>query len=139
MSDFLKLLGEYFKTTGRLSQSRYSSLMWRIWVPFMATLILESLIVDVWELENRLPHLLFAVRAVHITINLFLLISLPCIATRRLHDVGKSGWWSWLLMVLLLSSVTSLEVVALMFGFWLIFKDGDPGKNKYGDPPPDDD
>jgi uncharacterized membrane protein YhaH (DUF805 family) len=47
------------------------------------------------------------------------------IAARRLHDVGRSGWW--LLIVL---TVIGIPV----FLYWMV-KDSDKGKNAYGEGP----
>ena len=44
---------------------------------------------------------------------------------RRLHDVGKSGWW-------ILSSILILPVLLLLY--WLIIE-GDSNPNKYGEVP----
>jgi uncharacterized membrane protein YhaH (DUF805 family) len=41
---------------------------------------------------------------------------------RRLHDVGRSGWW-----VLILFTIIGIPVVL----YWLV-KDSDKGKNAYG-------
>jgi uncharacterized membrane protein YhaH (DUF805 family) len=47
------------------------------------------------------------------------------IAVRRLHDVGRSGWW-----VLILFTVIGIPV----FLYWMV-KDSDNGKNAYGEGP----
>ena len=44
---------------------------------------------------------------------------------RRLHDVGKSGWW-------ILSSILILPVLLLLY--WLIIE-GDSNPNEYGEVP----
>ena len=56
-----------------------------------------------------------------------LVIFLPglAIAVRRLHDVGRSGWW-----VLVLFTVIGIPV----FLYWMV-KDSDKGKNAYGEGP----
>ncbi|MBR1645996.1 MAG: DUF805 domain-containing protein [Selenomonadaceae bacterium] len=138
MSDFEKFLREYFTASGRIGRKRYGDLMFKMWLPLMATAILEWLIVDAWELANRFPHVVFAVRAVMYTLTIFFWVSLPFVATRRLHDIGKSGWWSWLLIVMSFAPITGSGVLVFIFAVWLGHKDGDAGKNKYGDPPPDD-
>ena len=53
------------------------------------------------------------------------LISLPVAliaAIRRSHDLGRSGWFA-------------LICVILFVGWYLVFKRGDSGPNKYGLPP----
>ena len=56
-----------------------------------------------------------------------LLIYIPSLAlnVRRLHDVGKSGWW-------LLIIITGIGIFYIMY---LFICDGDDTKNKYGDNP----
>ncbi|WP_170289128.1 DUF805 domain-containing protein [Massilia sp. YMA4] len=48
------------------------------------------------------------------------------IARRRLHDLGKAGWWGVLLLVPLLNIAVTL---------WLAIGKGDEGENAYGAPP----
>ena len=52
---------------------------------------------------------------------------LPSLATgvRRLHDVGRSGWW-------FLITFTGIGVFVLLY--WLV-KDSNTGANKYGEGP----
>jgi uncharacterized membrane protein YhaH (DUF805 family) len=49
------------------------------------------------------------------------------VAVRRLHDVGKSGWWFLLVLVPL--------VGALVLIFFFYIKDSEPGANQYGPNP----
>jgi uncharacterized membrane protein YhaH (DUF805 family) len=48
------------------------------------------------------------------------------IARRRLHDMGKPGWWGVLLLVPLLNFAVTL---------WLALGKGDEGPNAFGAPP----
>ena len=47
---------------------------------------------------------------------------------RRLHDLGKSGWW-FLLIFISMITVLSFPLVLL----YLIFKEGEKQTNKWGD------
>ena len=53
-------------------------------------------------------------------------IPVSAVATRRLHDTGRSGWWQFLILVLVIGWIPLL--------IWLL-KDSDDGDNKYGPNP----
>jgi uncharacterized membrane protein YhaH (DUF805 family) len=48
------------------------------------------------------------------------------LARRRLHDLGKNGW---------LSLVMLIPLIGFFFWLWLIFGPGDVQSNEYGPPP----
>ena len=54
----------------------------------------------------------------------FLLPSLA-LAVRRLHDVGRSGWWFLIIFTF----------VGIPFFFYLLVRPSDAGANKYGEGP----
>ena len=58
----------------------------------------------------------------------FLLLALIpaslCAAIRRMHDLGKSGWW------LLISFIPLIGGLVLLY--WFIFDGGQPHANQYG-------
>ncbi len=56
-----------------------------------------------------------------------LAVFIPTLAVqvRRMHDVGRSGWW------LLLSLIPLAGLIVL---YWMV-KDSDPGSNQYGENP----
>ncbi len=56
-----------------------------------------------------------------LTIGLSIIVIFQVI--KRLHDVGMRGT-NWLVML--------IPILNIGFGFWLIFKDGEAGENKYG-------
>lgn len=57
-----------------------------------------------------------------------LLLPTLAVSARRLHDIGKSGWWY------LLSFVCCVGGLILIY-FWA--KEGDKGSNEYGPEPQD--
>lgn len=72
-------------------------------------------------------------------------------AVKRAHDINHPGWYSLLflffipligsILVLVLSDEISyiwfslIGMISLVYGLVLLFKDGTPGPNKYGDDP----
>ena len=57
--------------------------------------------------------------------SLYFLVPNLAVAVRRLHDVGRSGWW-------LLIYFTGIGAFVLLY--WFV-KDSDPGSNEYGPNP----
>ena len=58
--------------------------------------------------------------------SLALLVPGIAVAVRRLHDIGKSGWWYFIILIPLVGAI------------WLIVlfcKEGDHGPNEYGENP----
>ena len=60
---------------------------------------------------------------------LFLLVlalipAMLCVTIRRMHDIGKSGWW------LLISFIPLIGGLILLY--WFIFDGGQPHANDYG-------
>lgn len=49
------------------------------------------------------------------------------VGVRRLHDLGRSGWFALGLVI---------PFVNVAVGLWLLFAAGNPGANQYGPPPP---
>lgn len=55
---------------------------------------------------------------------LFLTVPYVSVATRRLHDVGRSGWWQLL----------PLTILGIVPYFYWCCREGDKEPNQYGDP-----
>ena len=65
----------------------------------------------------------------HPMIGMLTLVTLPasiCVMVRRLHDLGKSGWW-WLIAFIPL-------IGGLILLFWVV-SEGEDGPNYYGEVP----
>ena len=133
-----EFLDDYLSYSGRLGRNRYSKLIFKVWLPLVVTVFLESLIVDVWELGARFPHTVTFIRVIMFSVTAFAWIAVPCLTARRMRDIGKSGWWAWLLIAVLLSPIPGSWLIGFLLLAWLSYKDGDKGANKYGKPPDDD-
>jgi uncharacterized membrane protein YhaH (DUF805 family) len=99
----------YAQFSGRASRSEY-------WWFALFTLIAQAAatVVDVSIGLDLFANLL----------TLAFLIPSFALLARRLHDVGRSGWW-WLLVFTIIGAFVVL--------YWLI-RPGDAGANKFGDP-----
>lgn len=62
----------------------------------------------------------------YIIYNLAIFIPGLAVCMRRLHDIGKSGWW--LLLVL-------IPFIGAIYMIVLFCKDSEPGTNQYGENP----
>ena len=57
---------------------------------------------------------------------LAILIPAIAVSVRRLHDIGKSGWWFLLIFVPLIGAIVLI--------IWFV-KDSEPGTNRFGPNP----
>ena len=60
-----------------------------------------------------------------------LAVLIPSIAVsiRRLHDIGKSGWW------ILLSVIPLVNIIGVFVLIYFYVQDSQPGENEYGSNP----
>ena len=84
-----------------------------------------------WNLGNFLLVFAFAFAGLpQLIVALQVLVIIPtiCVSIRRLHDIGKSGWW------FLLAPIPIINLIFLYF----FCCDSTPGANKYGPSPKSD-
>lgn len=110
MNWFIEALKKYAVFTGRSRRKEY-------WF-FVLFSILIAIVVGIVDGVTGLGVL-------SPLYSLALLIPSIAVAIRRLHDVGKSGWW------LLLGFVPLVGLVLLYF----MVQDSQPGGNEYGPNP----
>ena len=110
------LINNYIGFNGRASRSEY----W-FWVLFNFIISIPTTIIDGvifgWEVTDP--------TWVSFIVGVFLWLPGLAVAIRRLHDVGRSGWWS-------LISFTVIGIIPLIY--WLIIE-GDANPNEYGEVP----
>ncbi|WP_026437950.1 DUF805 domain-containing protein [Acidovorax sp. JHL-9] len=97
-------LGQYATFSGRASRSEY----WWFFLFQVIVMIVASLLGDM----------------VYALASLALLLPALAVGTRRLHDIGRTGWWQ----LLLLSGIGFLVLL-----YWWV-QPGEASSNTYGEP-----
>jgi len=117
--NFFQAINSCFKNytvyEGRSPRSEYWN--WRL---FELLLVLIAIRLDYTFLNNDNKQ--------HFSLFVFFLTFLPglCVSIRRLHDIGKSGWW-------LLITLTGIGNILLLYWFILPSENGKNIYNKDGD------
>ena len=115
MIEYFKLaLSRYAEFTGRSRRSEY-------WY-FTLVNVLISMAFNVLSIATDGSGIITGISGL---VSLALFIPGIAVAVRRLHDVGKSGWW-------LLIAFTGIGLFLLLY--WYV-KDSEPGANEYGPNP----
>ena len=110
------LINNYVGFSGRASRSEYWFWILFTFVTYFITGIIDGFLFG-WEVTDP--------QWVSNAFEVILFLPGLSVAVRRLHDVGKSGWW-------LLSSILILPVLLLIY--WTIIE-GDFNPNEYGEVP----
>ncbi|TKJ20335.1 hypothetical protein A6V29_09020 [Blastococcus sp. CCUG 61487] len=105
------VLGQYAVFTGRARRSEF-------WF-FYLFQVLAGIVAGIVDGITGVPLL-------QIVVGLGLLIPSIAVGARRLHDIGKSGWWQLIALVPLVG-------IILLIVWWA--QDGDPAPNQHGPSP----
>ncbi|MEP6965650.1 MAG: DUF805 domain-containing protein [Polaromonas sp.] len=108
MNWYLKVMREYFNVNGRARRTEY----WMYFLVYLGIVIVASVLDSI--LNSQFISGLVALAHLIPTIT---------VGVRRLHDIGRSGWW---LLIALLPLIGWL--IAL---YWAV-KEGDDHDNAYG-------
>tara|TARA_B100000586_G_C19934407_1_gene352796 strand:- start:48 stop:503 length:456 start_codon:yes stop_codon:yes gene_type:complete len=114
------LMNNYANWDGRASRSEY-------WWFFLFTVILQfiALAIDITVLGYDFTDPA-AIQMVGMIVGLALFLPALCVIVRRLHDLGKSGLWFWIIFIPLLGIIVFLVFMAT---------EGEQLPNQYGDVP----
>ena len=114
------LMNNYVNFNGRASRSEY-------WWFFLFTMILQfiALPIDIVVLGYDMmdPG---AIQIVGTIAGLALFLPALCVLVRRLHDLGKSGWW------ILIAFIPLLGIIVLLV---FMVTEGEQLPNQYGEVP----
>jgi uncharacterized membrane protein YhaH (DUF805 family) len=116
MEWYLKVLRKYMTFFGRACREEYWS--------FVLFQIIITLVIGIIDLLLKDAYMLLSLVYYLVT-----LIPTIAVSVRRLHDVGRSGWW------LLLNIIPFCGIILLIF----FLSDSQPHTNAYGPSPKDKD
>ena len=121
ISNFLDHTQAAFKKTldfkTRSSRAEYWSFTGLMIIAMLVAIIGDIIIMGVDNLDNG---------PVQSLLTIVLILPSLSVSVRRLHDVGRSGWWVCIPLVPILG--------ILLFIYWAL-KPGEDGSNKYGQNP----
>lgn len=118
MNWYLKALKQYADFKGRARRKEYwMFILFNIIFAFLAALI-DNI---VGTASPELGYGLF-----YIVYGLAVFIPGLAVTVRRLHDVGKSGWMYFIILI---------PIIGIIWFIILMVKDSEPGSNKWGENP----
>ncbi|MDZ4136420.1 MAG: DUF805 domain-containing protein, partial [Paracoccaceae bacterium] len=106
------VFSKFATVQGRAQRSEY---WWFVLFSFIVSIILSlfdnailggSLLGSLWSLAVLVPSI--------------------CVGVRRLHDIGKSGWWLLIIFI---------PLIGLLVLIWFTATKGTPGPNQFGPDP----
>ena len=115
MRSYFDGLLRYFEFSGRSSRAQYWLYNLVTALIFIAAMAYQYYTTGMLPQQGHWSPLL-------IFLSLFHAIPGITITVRRLHDIGRSGWWYWLLCV---------PFAGLLVVVWMFFA-SEPGSNNYG-------
>ncbi|MFN3159410.1 MAG: DUF805 domain-containing protein [Rubinisphaera brasiliensis] len=124
MNWYLKCLRQYVDFSGRARRKEYwmftlFNLIIAFLIGFVGGIILLAVGVDGPEYDS-------AINGIGAIYNLAILLPALGVLVRRLHDIGKSGWWIFIALIPLIGAI-----ILLLF----LIRDSEPGSNQYGPNP----
>ena len=120
MEWYLKVINSYFDFNGRSRRMEYWMFVLINSIISVFCILLDSMLGTVWSIGYG---------PIYIWYGLAVFVPGLAVAIRRLHDIGKSGWYYLLVIIPIIGPI------------WLIIlfvTEGEQGDNKYGPNPKND-
>ena len=120
MEWYLKVINSYFDFNGRSRRMEYWMFVLINSIISVFCILLDSMLGTVWSIGYG---------PIYIGYGLAVFVPGLAVAIRRLHDIGKSGWY-YLLFI--------LPIIGPIWLIILFVTEGEQGNNKYGPNPKND-
>lgn len=118
MKYYLKVLKNYATFSGRARRSEYWYFVLFNIIFGIVAAILDNVLGITFEGSAYGP--------IYSLYHLAVFVPSLAVTVRRLHDVGKSGWFLLILLI---------PIIGVIWFLILMVTDGNPGENKYGPNP----
>ncbi len=127
MKYYLSVLKNYFLFKGRARRSEYWYFVLFNFLVCIVAMVIDNLLGTTFKMSSMDGQIVFMPYGyVYLTYGLVVFIPGLAVLVRRLHDVGKSGWFFFIALIPLIGAIWLLI---------LLFKDSDHGENAYGPNP----
>ena len=126
MKYYLEVLKKYATFSGRARRSEYWYFALFNFIAAILISFVDRALGTSIDFESANGAVVMQFGWIYIVYNLFVLIPSLAVLVRRLHDVGKSGAFFF---------VAFIPLIGFIWLLVLLFKDSDPGDNKYGPNP----
>lgn len=117
MEWYLAVLKKYFDFNGRARRKEF-------WMFFLFNAIISIVLSVLTNITGKTVGPLFT--GLSALYSLAILLPTIGVTVRRLHDIGKSGWWALLYFFVCIGQIWLIVLLA---------KEGDRGDNQYGPDP----
>lgn len=118
---YLRVLKQYATFSGRAQRKEYWMFTLFNFIVYVVVDILQTVASN-----SQLASVAFILAILYLLYSLGILIPSVAVTARRLHDIGKSGWW------MLISIIPLIGAIILLV---LLITDSKPGDNQYGPNP----
>lgn len=128
MDWYLAVLRKYAVFEGRARRKEYWMFtLFNAIFGFIPVLIMQIMSVSIAMSDSFAPLFwIMAMGAVSFIYCLAVFVPTMAVSVRRLHDIGKSGWYMFIVLIPIIGPIWYLVLLCI---------DSDPGQNKYGPNP----
>ena len=127
MNWYLKVLKQYTRFNGRARRKEYWYFQLINFLIFLFLTILALLFASFSQqsdtISNGIPSIVIIIGLLRTIYSLGVLLPSLAVNIRRLHDIGKSGWWCL---------IGIIPIVGSLILLYFLVQDSEPGANRFG-------